>query len=211
MALMKCSECGNDVSDKAPSCPKCGAPVVPGQSNAGVIQAQPVPAGETAAPTRPATTKKIRPLRLVLLLVLLGLVLVLYGRIAGQRLAPALLAPPQTLFSETIQLKEGEAKSYGFTLPSIRTVEVTVAAHPKRVNVMLMSEEDWRKYNKARGDLFGGKYTYRQTLSRREIVGMKERDMLPAGSWRIVIERPQEAILFGEDTTAVVTIIANPS
>ncbi|MFR4280969.1 MAG: zinc ribbon domain-containing protein [Bacteroides uniformis] len=28
MALMKCSECGNMVSDKAASCPKCGAPVV---------------------------------------------------------------------------------------------------------------------------------------------------------------------------------------
>jgi hypothetical protein len=26
MALLKCSECGNDISDKAPACPKCGAP-----------------------------------------------------------------------------------------------------------------------------------------------------------------------------------------
>ncbi len=28
MALIKCSECASDVSDKAKSCPKCGAPVV---------------------------------------------------------------------------------------------------------------------------------------------------------------------------------------
>lgn len=27
MALVKCSECGNDVSDQAAACPKCGAPV----------------------------------------------------------------------------------------------------------------------------------------------------------------------------------------
>lgn len=27
MALMKCSECGKDVSDKAGACPNCGAPV----------------------------------------------------------------------------------------------------------------------------------------------------------------------------------------
>lgn len=27
MALIKCSECGNEVSDKAASCPKCGNPV----------------------------------------------------------------------------------------------------------------------------------------------------------------------------------------
>ena len=27
MALIKCTECGNEVSDKATSCPKCGAPI----------------------------------------------------------------------------------------------------------------------------------------------------------------------------------------
>src|SRR5690242_1893112 len=27
MALIKCSECGNDVSDKAAACPKCGNPI----------------------------------------------------------------------------------------------------------------------------------------------------------------------------------------
>ena len=27
MALITCSECGNTVSDKASSCPKCGAPI----------------------------------------------------------------------------------------------------------------------------------------------------------------------------------------
>lgn len=28
MALIKCSECGNEISDKAESCPKCGNPIV---------------------------------------------------------------------------------------------------------------------------------------------------------------------------------------
>ncbi len=27
MALIKCSECGKEVSDKAPACPNCGAPI----------------------------------------------------------------------------------------------------------------------------------------------------------------------------------------
>lgn len=32
MALIKCPECGNEVSDKAASCPKCGYPIqnIPG-------------------------------------------------------------------------------------------------------------------------------------------------------------------------------------
>ena len=28
MALIKCPECGNEVSDKAVSCPQCGCPLV---------------------------------------------------------------------------------------------------------------------------------------------------------------------------------------
>ena len=27
MALIKCPDCGNQVSDRAPTCPKCGAPI----------------------------------------------------------------------------------------------------------------------------------------------------------------------------------------
>jgi zinc-ribbon domain len=27
MALMACPECGNEVSDKAPTCPRCGVPI----------------------------------------------------------------------------------------------------------------------------------------------------------------------------------------
>lgn len=32
MALIKCSECNNEVSDKAISCPKCGAPIANNES-----------------------------------------------------------------------------------------------------------------------------------------------------------------------------------
>ena len=35
MALVKCKECGNAVSDKATTCVKCGAPVVKQQTDAG--------------------------------------------------------------------------------------------------------------------------------------------------------------------------------
>ena len=41
MALIKCPECGNDVSDQAASCPRCGYPV---QRSSGPM---PAPAGES--------------------------------------------------------------------------------------------------------------------------------------------------------------------
>lgn len=31
MALIKCEECSRDISDKAPACPGCGAPVIPAE------------------------------------------------------------------------------------------------------------------------------------------------------------------------------------
>ncbi|MES2006955.1 MAG: zinc-ribbon domain-containing protein [Patescibacteria group bacterium] len=42
MALIKCSECGKDVSDKAVSCPFCGNPIAP-----------------STAPTTPASAPEI--------------------------------------------------------------------------------------------------------------------------------------------------------
>ena len=36
MALIKCNECGHEVSDKASACPKCGCPI----DNVGIIQGE---------------------------------------------------------------------------------------------------------------------------------------------------------------------------
>lgn len=36
MALIACSECGNEVSDKATSCPKCGNPIATAGAGTGV-------------------------------------------------------------------------------------------------------------------------------------------------------------------------------
>ena len=38
MAMIKCSECGNDVSDKAGSCPNCGAPISNSPSSSRTIE-----------------------------------------------------------------------------------------------------------------------------------------------------------------------------
>jgi TM2 domain-containing membrane protein YozV len=59
MALIECSECGNQVSDKAAACPKCGAPI----------------AGETVGKQQSiaAAAPKSRSLAIVLALFLGGL------------------------------------------------------------------------------------------------------------------------------------------
>jgi hypothetical protein len=38
---------------------------------------------------------------------------------------------------------------------------------------MLMSEDQWKKYNEVRGKLFGGQYQYKQALSKQAVLQMK--------------------------------------
>ncbi len=124
-------------------------------------------------------------------------------------ISPAGSAPvfrqPEKVVSERVGLKEGEARMYTFILRSAAKVEVRVNASPKNVDVMLMTAADLAGYKKAHGKLFGGRYTYRQALSRQGVLEMTESDNLPPGEWAIVVQRPNES-LFGQDTAATVDV-----
>ncbi len=154
----------------------------------------------------PKKKQGITASRVVLWSILLGLIFVFFKMKTGSSLAGAVTGP-QTIVSETISLKEGQAMGYGFRIPSDRRVEVKVSANPKPVNVMLMTESQWAKYNEAHGSLFGGQYEYKQALSKKSVLQMGESDVLPAGSYRIVVERPQEALIFKKETAATISII----
>ena len=197
MALIKCSECGREVSDKAPACPQCGAPIDSGKDIAAI-------AAMDGPPPKPRT----RPAFIVLGLVVVAGLFLAYRAATNDKAAPAsaglggILRQPQKLASERFELKEGEAKMLTFTLRSDARVEVKVTAQPKNVDVMLMTAEDLEKYKKAKGKLFGGQYTYRQNLSRQGVLTMNETETLPAGTWAIVVQRPNESLLFGDNTVA---------
>ena len=96
---------------------------------------------------------------------------------------------------------------YGFYIPTDRRIEVRVAANPKPVNVMLMSEDQWARYQEVHGKLFGGQFQYKQALSKQSVLQMSESDILPSGRYRVVVERAEEALFFKKATGATVTII----
>jgi hypothetical protein len=207
MALIKCAECGREISDKATACPQCGAPV-----------AKPLPPGVPAnwqAELEILKAKEkegTRPVFLVALAVILGVGFFLYRAATSNTAAPAsaglgaAFRQPQKVVSERISLKEGQARMYGFQLRSDSRVEVKVEASPKNVDVMLMTSAELERFKKATGELFAGRYTYRQSLSRKSILDMKETEILPAGQWAIVVRRPQESMLFGDGTAASVDV-----
>ena len=220
MALISCSECGKQISDKAAACPNCGAPVTaaaPGGAALAVAPATPGPTpvapAELAVAHAPARatvkpTKKggLSVGRVVLWgFILCGLWLIF--KVSTGSSVRGAVSGPQTLVNETIELKEGTAMGYGFTIPTDRRIEVRVNASPKPVNVMLMSEDQWAKYNEVRGKLFGGQYQYMLALSKKSVLQMNESDLIPSGRYRVVVERAEEALLFKKATAATVTII----
>ncbi len=203
MALTKCTECGREVSDKAAACPQCGAPVI------AQAAAPATPPTILAAAASPAVKPKprVRVATLVLLVVLAGVAYVVLQMRSGSSLRSA-VAGPETVVSEMVSLDEGRAMGYSFVLPTPRRVEVAVTASPKAVNVYLMTDQDWDAFNKSRQKLLGGKFTYRRALSSESVLNMKQSDIIPAGSWRIVVERPSEALFGGKSTAASVKITA---
>jgi hypothetical protein len=62
MALIKCEECGNQISDKAQACPACGAPVNGGlvSPSGGAIQSPVVEGQKTSAEKTAQDQKKVQ-------------------------------------------------------------------------------------------------------------------------------------------------------
>jgi hypothetical protein len=209
MAMIECTECGRQVSDKAPVCLGCGAPV--SSTKTATVSSGGAPAA-TVTPTVPKKSGRALPWLMALIGVVVFLV---YHSSVGPSSRPSLATPeglrevirqPQKLVSERISLKEGQAEMYSFTLASSGRVEVKVNASPKDVDVMLMTADELKKFQAALGKAFGGRYTYRQALSRQKVLGMTASEVLPAGDWAIVIQRPVEGALFHDDTAASVDV-----
>ena len=214
MALIKCSECGSDLSDKAAACPKCGAPNI--RSATAERPTQGPPSGRDAADTAspisteatagPVKSRRVRPFTLILFLALIGIAYLVVKIKSGSSLRGA-VAGPRAIVSETVSLEGGQAKSYGFTLAAPLLIDLSVDANPRPVNVMLMSEDEYASYEKARQKLLGGHYTYRQSLSSMSVLHLQKSDVLPDGAWRVVLERPQEGAFGGRDSSVTVKIV----
>ena len=150
MALIGCVECGKQISDKATTCPSCGAPVE--------AASLPPPPQFVAAPggTPEQPPKKRGTVGTAIgVLVLLALAGVLYAmrnsRLNDKAALPGAgilgaLRQPKRLVNERAELKEGESKIYGFTTSADARVQVKVKAKPRRIDVMLLNDDDLKHF-----------------------------------------------------------------
>lgn len=83
MALIKCSECGNDVSSNAATCPRCGNPIA---------QASEAKAVGTQITTTQATAKKFKGQQLIAtVLCIAGVITIIGGEAAGTKTIGSLI------------------------------------------------------------------------------------------------------------------------
>jgi len=113
---------------------------------------------------------------------------------------------PQKVVSETVALKEGTWHRYSFALNSDARVQVKVYATPKAVDVLVMDDDGRANFEAAMKSGDGGKYTLVQALSSKGVLNFDQTAALSAGSWNVVVMRPQEALLFGKETKAAVRV-----
>lgn len=200
MALIQCAECQKEVSNKALSCPNCGAPV------SGISSAEAI-----SMPIAPSLGKRpfVRP-GFLLAFVLAATFFVIFGRgvtsmpIVGELLA--FFREPQKVVDERVRLNERTSNIYSFRLDADSRVRVQVNAHPNAVDAMLMTQVQADKFKAVSKKLLGGKFTYQQALSSKNVLRMDKTELLPAGEWAIVVSRPSEGILFQESSTADVVV-----
>jgi hypothetical protein len=159
----------------------------------------------TAATAKPKS--KITVARVVLW-VLVALIAVWFFAARSGKSVSSAIAGPTTIKDERVQLKEGAWKGYGFTVPASRKIEVHVSAAPKSVDVVTVSRADYDQFSKAHKALFGGQYKYIPSLSSRNVTKYDGQAILAQGEWYVVVMRPQQSLLFGDDTDAQVKILA---
>jgi hypothetical protein len=149
---------------------------------------------------------KVTVVRVVVWGGLLALLVWLFAIRQGKSVTSALTGP-SVIKDEQVQLKEGNWKAYGFNLFSSSKVEIHITGNPKSVDVLTVEGKDFAEFQKASKAIFGGKYHYIPSLSSQRVTKYDGSGVLPQGEWYVIVMRPQESLLFGDDTNATVKIL----
>lgn len=190
MPLVKCDECLGQVSDQAFECPHCGVPLR----------------------SRPRVKKGVTWLGLAAFVIAFAVGYYVVRAANSDEAAPpsaglaGALRPSQELLDTSYEIDEGGYFFQSFELLTDARVQLEVYARPESVDVMLMTPSDFENYREVQQDLSGGKFTYRSSLSSKEVVRFDQTEILPKGEYVIVIARPIENVLFPQSTTTDITV-----
>ena len=114
--------------------------------------------------------------------------------------------PPQVLLNQTRELNEGDYTGMSFGVTGLSEISVSVKASPKSVDIFLLDDENWGKFqanNEAGRD---GGWKYYKTLSRQGVLAEEMTSDLSQGTWHLLVQRPRESAILRDKTTATVVI-----
>ena len=125
---------------------------------------------------------------------------------AGPGAAEPAPEPPQVLLNQTRELNEGDYTGLSFGVTGLSEISVSVKASPKSVDIFLLDDENWGKFqanNEAGRD---GGWKYYKTLSRQGVLAEEMTSDLEQGTWHLLVQRPRESAIMRDKTTATVVI-----
>ena len=186
MALIKCVECGREISDKASSCPNCGAPVA---AQNGVVD-------ETKESKYAPKTKK--PLNKAVLITSIGWILVLACLIlviliVHKTPAPVtLIDEPVTLIDEIENLPANSLKTLPFTLPYSGTVNIIASVvNGNNIDFEVINQDQKDFDNLKSGTPYGANPNFSATKSRY----YKRSHAMDAGNYYLLLRDKTLGIL----------------
>lgn len=168
MAILKCYNCGNFISDKAGQCPKCGAPVT-GQS--------PQTSGQSSLPNQSVLVNNTNPpkktskgiifgLCAALFLLLAGLVFILIKNNQDEREALAKLTAQQEKEKKLLEDKQAELEAEKARLEEAERQRIE--AERQQETARRMAEAQAAMMKSATGVYTGKIYGVRARLSLRQ-------------------------------------------
>jgi len=202
MSMIKCGECGGEVSDKADACPHCGNPmqrqgVGPGRKSGGLFD----------------LGANLANLKVILVLAIIGVAFYLFlappsCRETTSNVYRNVTKESQTLWDETVEVPDGGWLSKGFTLNVEAKVELTVeAVSGPPLNVYLMTPDQHTKFQEAFDNARKGegdpRFEYMQSLSRLSVRSYTEATVLPPGTYHLVFNSTGSGKLFSSESTRV--------
>ena len=194
MALVVCIECKKEISDKAETCPHCGARIAPGGSGAATATAA---CWTPQMATGRARGNAWRIVRYVLIVVVLAAGWWIWQATTSNQRAPfsaglsGAFRESRTVVDERQTLKAGQHLAYDLALQTDSRVHVRVTAMAAPVDMMLMSKQDGRQFLNAGGELFGGGYAGHAAFSEAQVGMMDKTEVVKKGDWTLVVMRPK--------------------
>jgi hypothetical protein len=110
---------------------------------------------------------------------------------------------PKVVMNETRSLSSLDYTYLTMTSAGASEVSVSVKASPRSVDVFLLDEANWKKFETAFAARRSGEFDYHLSLSSLDVLTNEQSVTLPPGTWRVVVQRPS-----GSEAPADWTIVS---